>query len=124
MRKPFRTLLTALLLAPLAAVHATDAPQANIIIIIILADDLGSGDVGCYGATRIKTQGYRSAAIGKWHLGYGKDWNRPPITGPLVAGFEYHFGVPQSHNDAYRLHRGSRHRGTQAGRAVPHRQGT
>jgi hypothetical protein len=35
-----------------------------------------------------KQHGYRTAAIGKWHLGYGKDWNRPPITGPLEAGFD------------------------------------
>jgi arylsulfatase A-like enzyme len=46
-------LLDALLLAPLAALHAADAPKPN--LIVILADDLGYGDVGCYGATRIKT---------------------------------------------------------------------
>jgi arylsulfatase A-like enzyme len=156
-------LLDALLLAPLAALHAADAPKPN--LIVILADDLGYGDVGCYGATMIKTpnidrlaregmkfsdahspasvcspsrygllsgrypwrlhqtgndyhleqdrmniasmlksQGYRSAAIGKWHLGYSADWNQLPITGPLECGFDYHFGVPQNHNDAYRAY--------------------
>ena len=54
-------------------------------------------------ASLVKAQGYHSAAIGKWHLGYSKDWNKLPITGPLEAGFDYHFGVPQNHNDSYRV---------------------
>ena len=54
-------------------------------------------------ASMLKAQGYRSAAIGKWHLGYSKDWNQLPITGPLEVGFDYHFGVPQNHNDHFRV---------------------
>ena len=51
----------------------------------------------------LKASGYTSAAIGKWHLGYSKDWNKLPITGPLEVGFDYHFGVPQNHNDSSRV---------------------
>ena len=132
-------------------------------IVVIFADDLGYGDLSCYGAEKIVTPnidrlasqgmrftdahsaaslcspsryglltgrspwrlhkrgngyrlkpgqttiasflqdaGYVSAAIGKWHLGYSKDWNAPPIKGPLEVGFDYHFGVPSNHNDSTR----------------------
>jgi hypothetical protein len=37
--KPTLTLLTALLLVPLAAPHAADAPKQKLNIIVILADD-------------------------------------------------------------------------------------
>lgn len=141
--------------------NATKTPPN---IVFIFADDLGFGDLSCYGAQLIKTPnidklategirftdthsaaslcspsryglltgkapwrlgkkgngyhlekdqlniasllkpaGYQSAAIGKWHLGYSKDWNKLPITGPLEKGFDYHFGVPSNHNDSTRV---------------------
>jgi arylsulfatase A-like enzyme len=43
------------LLAPLAALHATDAPKQKPNVIVILADDLGYGDLACYGAKDIRT---------------------------------------------------------------------
>ena len=46
----------------------------------------------------MKAAGYATAAIGKWHLGFGTqrpvDWNEPLNPGPLELGFDYYFGVP------------------------------
>jgi arylsulfatase A-like enzyme len=59
-------------------------------------------------ASLAKAKGYRTGAIGKWHLGYGEpprtDWNKPLVPGPLEVGFDYHFGVPNNHNDALRAY--------------------
>lgn len=59
-------------------------------------------------ASLLSKHGYATAAVGKWHLGYGKatdspKW-RPDYTaelspGPLDIGFDYHFGVPSNHGD-------------------------
>ena len=156
----FRFVFSALALL-LWDVPALAQNQPN--IVVIMADDLGYGDVSCFGATKIKTPfidqlasdgvkftdahsaasvcspsryglmtgrypwrlhkkgngyrldpdretiasllkevGYRSAAIGKWHLGYGKQWKSPLKPGPLEVGFDYHFGVPTNHNDSFR----------------------
>jgi arylsulfatase A-like enzyme len=53
----------------------------------------------------LQDQGYQTAAIGKWHLGYG---DKKPVDhaakltpGPLDLGFDYHFGVPQNHGDMW-----------------------
>ena len=51
----------------------------------------------------LKEVGYHTAAIGKWHLGYGNtkpvDFTGVLSPGPNDLGFDYHFGVPQNHGD-------------------------
>ena len=55
-----------------------------------------------------KAHGYRTAAIGKWHLGYGSppktDWNAPLVPGPMEIGFDVHFAVPNNHNDSLKAY--------------------
>lgn len=44
-----------------------------------------------------KKGGYQTAAIGKWHLGFGtgkNTWQEPLRPGPRDLGFDYYFGVP------------------------------
>ncbi|MBT3377528.1 MAG: arylsulfatase [Lentisphaerae bacterium] len=59
-------------------------------------------------ATLAKRNGYRTAAVGKWHLGYGDgkgsllfqtDYAAELSPGPLDLGFDYHFSVPANHGD-------------------------
>ncbi len=53
-------------------------------------------------ATLLKGQGYRTAAVGKWHLGYQDertDYTVPLVPGALQVGFDYHFAVPSNHGD-------------------------
>ncbi len=148
----------------LVACSLTDSlPAQHPNIVVIYVDDLGYGDIGCYGARRVSTPnidrlaaegcrfldahssaatctpsryslltgnyawrkrgtgvapgdatsiippgtttvashlqqaGYRSAAIGKWHLGLGTDaidWNKPISPGPLELGFDECFIIP------------------------------
>ena len=45
----------------------------------------------------LKSQGYQTAAVGKWHLGLGSgnvDWNGEIKPGPLEIGFDYCFLIP------------------------------
>jgi len=48
-------------------------------------------------ARLLKEQGYATACVGKWHLGFGTektDWNQPLKPGPLELGFDYYYGIP------------------------------
>jgi len=56
-------------------------------------------------ASLLGKQGYRTAMVGKWHLGmdfpgtYGKrDWTKPTRDMPLDKGFDYYWGIPASMN--------------------------
>jgi arylsulfatase A len=150
-----------------AAPAAPTAERPN--VIVIMADDLGYGDLSCYGATAFQTPnidrlaaeglrftsgyctastctptrysfltgsyafrrkgtgiappnghlvvptnratiaslaksaGYRTAVIGKWHLGLGlegkgPDWNGAIAPGPREIGFDYNFLLPTTND--------------------------
>lgn len=52
--------------------------------------------------------GYRTAHIGKWHLGYGNNgitnWAGPIRPGPNELGFDYHLSLPTNHSDAFKTY--------------------
>ena len=43
-------------------------------------------------AEKLKENGYKTAAIGKWHLGHKKEYL------PLQHGFDYYYGIPYSND--------------------------
>ena len=56
-------------------------------------------------ATLLKTRGYQTAMVGKWHLGMDfpgnkgeRDWTQPVRDMPLDKGFDYFYGIPASLN--------------------------
>jgi arylsulfatase A-like enzyme len=62
-------------------------------------------------ASMLQSCGYRTASIGKWHLGYGTpdagqsrvDFTKRLFPGPNDIGFDYHFGIPQNLDDTHRV---------------------
>jgi len=59
-------------------------------------------------ASYLKQQGYQTAHVGKWHLGYklGRDKNLlgDLSPGPNDVGFDYHFGVPNNQDDVHKIY--------------------
>jgi len=56
-------------------------------------------------ASFLQSAGYRTAMVGKWHLGMrfggemgARDWTKPVEDGPADHGFDYFFGIPASMN--------------------------
>ncbi|MEI6712996.1 MAG: sulfatase-like hydrolase/transferase [Verrucomicrobiota bacterium] len=51
----------------------------------------------------LKSAGYQTAALGKWHNGFGRapepDWNAELKPGPIEIGFDSFFGTPKTHNE-------------------------
>lgn len=45
-------------------------------------------------AAMLRPQGYRSAIVGKWHLGVGENGTYLPTN----HGFDYYMGIPYSHD--------------------------
>jgi arylsulfatase len=84
------TLITALLLAPLAVLHAADASKpdgkSKPNIVIILADDLGYSDFGCYGGEIDTPNIDRLAASGLRFSSYYSEAKCNPSRQQLLTG--------------------------------------
>ena len=88
-------LLTALLLTPLAALHATDSPKTKPNILVILADDLGYADLGCQGSPDVKTPNIDSLAANgvRCTAGYVTAPQCSPSRAGLMSGrYQQRFG--------------------------------
>ena len=55
-----------------------------------------------------KNHGYRTAHIGKWHLGFGesenKNWAGTIKPSGIEIGFDYQFALPSNHNDGFKTY--------------------
>ena len=56
----------------------------------------------------MQQQGYRTAHIGKWHLGFGDskiaNWAGEIKPGAPEVGFDYHLGLPTNHSDGFKTY--------------------
>ena len=90
MRNPLNACLAALLLTPLVALSTAEAakPQTKPNIIIILADDLGAGDMSCAGATKVKTPNIDRLAAGgvRFTQGYAPSATCTPSRYAMLTG--------------------------------------
>jgi len=94
--RPSRIILTSLLVAQLAALHAVGAPPTKPNIVFILADDMGYSDLGCYGG-EIATPNLDSLACNG--LRFTQFYNTTrcwPSRGALLTGYY----AQQIHRDA------------------------
>jgi arylsulfatase A-like enzyme len=94
-----RTLLTcAILLAPLTALRAADPPKADARkpnVLVILADDLGYGDIGVHGGKDLPTPNIDALAAGgvRCTNGYvSAPYCSPSRAGFLTGRYQTHFG--------------------------------
>ena len=83
--KRFFTLLTALLLASPAALHAAAPPKQKPNVLFILADDLGWGDLRCYGNPHIDTPVLDALAREGARL--EAHYSPSPLCSPARAGY-------------------------------------
>jgi len=78
-------LITALILSPLTVLFADDAPNQNPNILFILADDLGWGDLRCYGNPLIDTPVLDDLA--KQGVRLTSHYSPSPLCAPARAGY-------------------------------------
>lgn len=72
-------------------------PRVGITKVLFPSDDIGINASETTMAEILKSKGYRTAAVGKWHLGCLQEFL------PLQHGFDEYFGLPYS-NDMWPVH--------------------